>query len=355
MRINQIEFNQPTVVILGAGATRGASFVHHTNGVLPPLDTDFFTQAQRLSASKPRELIHDLVQNVVSVFGTNFDLTMEGYLTQIEHLANVFDDYRLAGRPPANPYPAMREQFMQVLAAVMDESIGRHPNCHYHSVLAHHLDAEDALLSFNYDWVMDMTLRDNRPDIWNPISSYGLNAYVQGERGQGTQFWASEDSQTGDKVFPDTPIQLLKLHGSMNWFPVPYDSRSPRLHLRQRWWHQRGKLRFEIIPPEWNKQIRSGAYRQVWRNARRALREAASLAFLGYSLPHTDLPAKALFMVDAGAQAAAPDLDLLILANPDPEARARIREVLNRRINSETRVLTFDYFSEFAEYLSPGQ
>lgn len=352
MRVKQIDFDRPSVLVLGAGATRGASFVDETKGVLPPLDSDFFTQAQRLSSSKPSELIRDLIENVVSIFGTNFDLTMEGYLTQIEHLANVFDDYRLGGRPPENPYPDMREQFMQVLAAVMDEALGRHPDCIFHTALAKNLDAQDTLLSFNYDWLMDMTLRDCRPHIWNPRYAYGVDAYVKGDRGQGTLFWAGEHEISGEKLFPEDTIQLLKLHGSMNWFPVPADGREPRLRLRQRWWHQKGRLRFEIVPPEWNKPIRSGVYRQVWRNARRALRETASLAFIGYSLPHTDLPAKALFMVDAGQEARAPDLDLLIIVNPDTEARARIRQVLNRRINDQTRVMTFDYFSEFAQFLS---
>ena len=354
MRISNIDFAQPTVVVLGAGASRGASFVTSGAGVLPPLDSDFFTQAQRISSSKPKQLLDDLIADVVSVFGTNFRLTMEAYLTQIEHLRNVYDDYRLQGRPIENPYPDMRDRFTQMLAAVMDEAVGRNPKCDNHRALANALTHNDSVLSFNYDWLMDMTLRDARPDIWNSRTAYGVETFIRGNRGKGTDFWAGTENDGKTKLFPEESISLLKLHGSMNWFPVLTDREPIRLRLRQRWWHQNGIVQFEIAPPEWNKPIRSGIYRIVWRHARRALLESRAIAFVGYSLPATDLPAKALFMVDAGREGHAPDLDLLVIVNPDQEARRRIREVLNRRIVNRTRVMSFDYFSEFAEYLGLG-
>ena len=350
MRISQIEFEKPTVVVLGAGATRGASFVNGHAAVLPPLDSDFFTQAQRLSSSKPPGLLNNLITDVVTVFGTNFKLTMEGYLTQIEHLGNVYDDYRLQGRPAANPYPRMRDNFMQVLAAVMHEALGRGRQCDNHIALARVLSHNDSILTFNYDWLMDMTLRDTRPDIWNPRIAYGVDAYVRGTKGKGTVFWAGNSPDRRRKEYPEPSIRLLKLHGSMNWYPIPSDRQPIRLRLRQRWWHQNGLLRFEIAPPEWNKPIRSGVYLKVWRHARKALRESRAVAFIGYSLPATDLPAKALFMVDAGRQGT-PNLDLIVIVNPDPEARRRIRQVLSQRTTHKTRVISFDCFAEFADYI----
>jgi hypothetical protein len=352
LKISHIGFDKPTVVVLGAGATRGASFVEGHAGVLPPLDSDFFTQAQRLSSSKPKKLLRDLINDVVSVFGTNFNLTMEGYLTQIEHLKNVYDYFRLQGRPVANPYPRMRDGFTQVLAAVMDEALGHESRCDYHAALAAVLSYADTIMSFNYDWLIDMTLRDTRPDIWNPRTGYGVDAYISGERGKGTEFWAGIPAGSKIKSFPKRTIRLLKLHGSMNWFPVSSDRKRIRLGLRQRWWHQNGIVRFEIVPPEWNKPIQRGVYLRVWRHARRALIRSKALVFIGYSLPPTDLPAKALFMVDAGRASGAPDLDLLVVVNPDQSARRRIREVLNKRINSQTRVLSFARFNEFAKYIS---
>jgi hypothetical protein len=356
MRISQIDFDNPMVIVLGAGASRGASFVNELPGTLPPLDSDFFTQAQRLSNSKPKALVLELIRNTVDIFGTNFNLTMEGFLTHIEHLSNVFEDYRLQGRPAGNPYPSVRQQFLQVLAAVLDEAIGRHPSCEYHKTLIHFASIDDTILSFNYDWLIDMTLRDHAYAKWNPRSGYGVDAYVLRNRGKGTEYWAGTDPTTGKKSYPASTVTLLKMHGSLNWFPVPADSDGSRLQLRQRWWHQKGNLRFEIAPPEWNKPIRSGIYQRIWRRARSALRECKAIAFLGYSLPPNDLPAQALFMVDGGMKTAsqqkAPKLDLLVLVNPDRQARSRIRNVLSERIHRSTRVLTFDYFKDFAAYLT---
>jgi hypothetical protein len=349
MQIKRIGFDKPAVVLLGAGATRGASFVDKLPGTLPPLDTDFFTQAQRLSASKPETLVDDLVRNAVETFGTNFSLTMEGFLTQVEHLSHVFEDYRGRGRPKNNPYPAIRQQFLQVLAAVLDEAIGRDPTCEYHEKLVGALQARDTILSFNYDWLIDWSLRQHAAGRWNPRIGYGVRAYQKGSMAEGTKYWACS------KGYPKKSVILLKMHGSMNWFPVPAEAAGRRLRLRQRWWHQKGNLQFEIAPPEWNKPIRSGIYQRVWRRARAALKKSRALFFIGYSLPATDLPAQALLRVDAGLNmGSAPPLDLLVLVNPDGVARSRIRSALSRRINQSTRVLTFDRFKDFAGFLGAG-
>ncbi len=352
MKIDRIGFNQAAVVILGAGATRGASFVRDLPGTLPPLDSDFFTQAQRLSKAKPKTLVAGLVRNAVKMFGSNFSLSMEEFLTQVEHLSHVFEDYRLRGRPKRNPYPVARQQFLQVLAAVLDEAVGRTPTCKYHQRLVSALSTADTLLSFNYDWLIDATLRDHAVGKWNPRIGYGVRAYEKGVLGQGTRYWAAKD---GDLAYPGKSITLLKMHGSMNWFPVPADTVGRRLRLRQRWWHQKGDLQFEIAPPEWNKPIRSGIYQNVWRRARAALKKSRALLFIGYSLPPTDLPAQALLRVDAGLKSrGAPDLELLVIVNPDQSARARIRSVLRGRISEATRVLTFETLDTFAAFLAAG-
>ena len=284
---------------------------------------------------------------MVTTFGSNFALTMEGYLSRLEHLSHVLDDFRFRGRPPANRYRQMRSDFLQVLAALLDESVGRNPMCNYHKSLVNGMSNEDAILSLNYDWVIDHSLKTYGKGKWNPRKGYGVPVYTRGRRGAGTRYWAYE-SDSGP-MYSNKSISLLKLHGSMNWFPVPLDRTPPRLELRTRWWHQRGDLRFEIAPPEWNKPTRSGVYVPVWRRARKALREAKGLLFIGYSLPETDLPVQALLTVERTPR----PLELLITVNPDQRARQRIRAVLQRRLDKETRVLSFDRFEDFHNFLGP--
>lgn len=346
MRIKHIGFKGRTIILLGAGATRGAEFVENTAGAMPPLDRDFFTQAQRLSANKPKILLDTLISDVVRTFGSNFSLTMEGYLTRLEQLSHVLDDYRFQGRPPTNRYQRMRDDFLQVLAALLDESVGREPRCKYHQRLVEHLANTDAILSFNYDWLIDHALMQFGAGKWNPRTGYGVPTYTQGRRGVGTRYWACKDARNRP-MYPSRTIQLLKLHGSMNWFPVPQDRKPSRLELRKRWWHQNGRLKFEIAPPEWNKPTRSGVYVPVWRAARKALMNANALIFIGYSLPETDLPVQALLTVEETPK----PLKLLIVVNPDQTSRQRIRSVLQRRLSNKTRVLSFNQLKDFHRFL----
>ena len=87
MRFASLNQDERTVIVLGAGASRGASFVPDLPGVKPPLDSDFFTQAQKLSHKNPPELVEDLIENTVQIFGNNFRLTMEGFLTQVSDVS----------------------------------------------------------------------------------------------------------------------------------------------------------------------------------------------------------------------------------------------------------------------------
>ncbi len=75
-----------TVVVLGAGATRGAQFVHDDNPpmCLPPLNTDFFTQLQRITAAKHERDVANVLDDVLTLYGPNFTLTLEQYFTQLE-------------------------------------------------------------------------------------------------------------------------------------------------------------------------------------------------------------------------------------------------------------------------------
>jgi|SRR5690242_7939665 hypothetical protein len=59
--------------ILGAGATRGASFVKpNVNPCLPPLDADFYAQLQRIGHPKHQDIVAAVIRDTVELFGVNF-------------------------------------------------------------------------------------------------------------------------------------------------------------------------------------------------------------------------------------------------------------------------------------------
>ena len=80
------------VVILGAGATRGAEFVEKRDPICaPPLNMDFFTQLQRVTTKKHQETINAVLKDVRRIYGTNYRVSLEQYVTQIESLRAIVD------------------------------------------------------------------------------------------------------------------------------------------------------------------------------------------------------------------------------------------------------------------------
>jgi hypothetical protein len=70
------------VLLLGAGASRGADFGFRPP-CDPPLNRDFFTQLQRIT-QKHDALVRKVMRDVVELFGPNFTLALEDYFTQLE-------------------------------------------------------------------------------------------------------------------------------------------------------------------------------------------------------------------------------------------------------------------------------
>src|SRR4051794_8702412 len=73
-----------SVVILGAGASRGASFVQPGRQVLPPLDTDFFRQAQQVDEATYREYAKPVLEFIRDEYGITTVPTLEALFTQLE-------------------------------------------------------------------------------------------------------------------------------------------------------------------------------------------------------------------------------------------------------------------------------
>jgi hypothetical protein len=74
------------VFVLGAGATRGASFVDPLeNPCLPPLDADFYAQLQRIGHKKHLETVENVISDTIELFGPSFQVTMESVFTTLEH------------------------------------------------------------------------------------------------------------------------------------------------------------------------------------------------------------------------------------------------------------------------------
>jgi hypothetical protein len=342
-----------TVIVLGAGATRGASFVDPLNNpCLPPLDTDFFTQLQRIGNPKHKTLIDDVLADAHELFGVNFKLSLETMFTTIEQTIRMVKATKESREWKTAALEKKRARLMQALGAVLEESLLRrengrvtrnHQDCEYHKKLVEGLQAEDAILTFNYDCLIDHTLRVSGSEKWNPRYGYGFDLGQRGRLLQGDEPW-----QPSSPARKRETIRLYKLHGSLHFQVterVVKGKDEAHVLLKERpYTKQHGTIKFTIIPPEWNKQYDRGAFARIWRSASAAIHNAENLVFVGYSLPSTDMHSTVLFRTSVKSRG----LKSLVVVNPDPEARRRTRDVVQRGISKSTRVLSFDSFRDFA-------
>jgi hypothetical protein len=151
-------------------------------------------------------------------------------------------------------------------------------------------------------------------------------------------------------------IDLLKLHGSLNWATETESRRIRPLHLGNYFqnyqipgFEEHGEIRLPIgsqlveyfsryaqpslvvenepviVPPSWNKADYHQALSNVWAAAAKHLSEAEHVFVMGYSLPETDSFFRHLFALGSVGKTA---LRRLVVFNPDEAVDARFRALL---------------------------
>jgi hypothetical protein len=335
------------VFVLGAGATRGASFVNPCKNLwLPPPDADFFTQLQRVQNPKHKELIAQVIVDTVDLFGVNFSAALETTFTTLEHTIRMVSTTKETWDFNKEDLQGKHDRLLQALAAVMEEALtersdsggGSHRmrSCSHHErLVAHLLDPSDEIICFNYDCLIDHALREHGNGKWHARYGYGLPLGAHGSRLSGDKHWSAKEPASKDST-----VHLYKLRGSLHFWVQKND----KIQLKERpYTKQHGNLRFTIIPPESHKAYDQEPFKGVWRKAGAAINKARGLIFIGYSLPPTDLHSTALLRTSVKKES----LRSLVIVNPDREARKRTRDVVRRGLSEKTHVLVFDELKEF--------
>lgn len=331
--------------IFGAGATRGASFVTPTKSPQPPLDADFFTQLQRVAHSKHQDLISAVMSDVVSLFGHNFEVTMETVFTTLEHAIRMIEAIGGNNDTRLDELKAKRWRLMQAIAAVFEEAMTRLSGSshtrdprvceHHRKFVSSVLRPRDTILSYNYDCLLDHSLKAFGSGKWNARAGYAFRKGDNPLKCVGPQYWNPPAPSSAKES-----VTFLKLHGSLN-FRI---EEGLQVSFKQRpYTKQAGGLKFSIIPPESHKDYDKGAFGPLWKHAAEQIAKARCIVIIGYSMPPTDLHSSSLFRASVGAGT----LSSLVIVNPDREARKRIRTVFQSGLGTQTRVLSFNYFSEF--------
>lgn len=342
-----------TIFILGAGATRGCSFVSdmkRQGHCLPPLDTDFFTQLQRVSSTAHSERIKRMIIGLVEWFGPNYALGMEQVFSHLEHAERMLRHLGKEASPDHHKVMTLKKDLVQSIAIIFGESLTKVKDggkgsyelreCEWHDKLIGELaERGDAFVSFNYDCVLDDSLRRKGVGKWNAHYGYSFKLGAKGTRLTGDPYWTPTTGTAPDR---DHTIQVHKVHGSLH-FKEEGDAVALKMRPYGNPRAGSGDMHFSIIPPESSKSYDDGRFGQTMQNAHRSLRAASRVVVIGYSLPPTDQHAEALFRFGVKQNV----LESLVIVNPDRTARRRIRAALQGGLKSSTRVLSFDYLEEF--------
>lgn len=340
-----------TLFVVGAGSTRGCSFVDvEKNPCLPPLDVDYFSQLQKISNPKHKALVMAVMRDVVKVFGINFSATMETVFTTYEHMIKMVDATGKESNFTSKLLKEMKQRLRESIQAVLEDSLVLHDTkagsslqvnqCIYHDKLIDTImKKNDAIISFNYDCVLDDSLKRRGDNKWCPRYGYKFDLGAKGSKLKGDAFW-----QPNIPAKRDDTIKYFKLHGSLNFDVKNIDDPKSAVTLKQRpYTRQNGTPRFTIIPPEWNKSFDQGFFGSLWRNAAKEIPKHSEVVVIGYSMPKTDLHSSSLFRTSLRAK----KLKSLIVVNPDADARWRIRDTLSNGLNEETKVISCSSLREF--------
>jgi hypothetical protein len=222
-------------------------------------------------------------------------------------------------------------------------------------LIAHAVEASDTvkLITFNQDLVLENEIHKRarlRP-LWCIEHGYGaFSAHAQVMTTSASNTFPNHSSTCdhGER------LQVLKLHGSLNW-QVRMNGRQPSSRIlagrgnpaRVRVTRRRkvpDRLRFTkpksrgrtswymwpvIVPPVYNKQALIQRFLpQVWEDAQNALRVCDRLILFGYSLPSTDIEAEKLFQRSIYRNE---ELKAVEVINPDPNAAARYARMIPKK------------------------
>jgi len=228
-----------------------------------------------------------------------------------------------------------RDDLLGLIMFTLDRTLFGDP-CTHHRSLLESLGKDDAIISFNWDLLVDNIVSSSnqkQPDYSIPEESLKVSL--------------NESPSNGSLCCLPFKPKLLKLHGSMNWM----DCRKCKIvnvylldgKTAAEWYIEHREKACScgspmnplIIAPTLLKSYKARPFGSVWTEATRVLAKADEIIVVGYSLPVTDLRAKWLFRESTAGER--PIHILLFDKSPEEDKLRRWREVLhNRSIDAET-------------------
>ncbi len=286
----------PTAFILGAGATRGAisHVLVNRKRIKAPLNLDFFKVAETYARARGADSADaKRLARIKTIFKTELPAKWPPLMETAFSLLYTAKDFPeiYASRSGPKPDPGERrelEDFLSLLFDILYVLDHHAPADTGYDRLAGVLESGDALITLNYDTMLDSALTRRG---WDPRVGYALSG--------GSQKVKWKPAPTPD-VQNAKGVRLLKLHGSLNWWvrgsPASLSnvfSMKPVMVTQPRTNDQAGKIR-QIIPPIYGKVFGHSHWRKLWKAGFDALCDAELLVVVGCSIVETDYHLQAL-------------------------------------------------------------
>jgi hypothetical protein len=282
-----------TVFFLGAGASRGAisHVVLRRKRIKAPLNGDFFKVASTYARALGRNSqAQRRLRRIQDVFERDLPIhlpTMEDAFSLL-YVAKDFPEIYNRGRG-RRAVAGVRKELSDLvnllfpILTLLDELA--EPPTGYDR-LATTLTEGDTIITLNYDTMVDSALHRHG---WDPKVGYAIT----GDANKKVNWEAL--------VVPrPLTVDLLKLHGSVNWFvrgnssklQKVFESKPVRI-TAPRTNSIAGFIR-QIVPPMYGKVFEHDHWRQLWTRSFQALCKADVLVVIGSSLIDTDFHLRAL-------------------------------------------------------------
>lgn len=203
--------------MLGAGASH--SYGGSINGIKPPLARDFFKAFNKLEISSD---VYVRIGNIINYVRdtrnykvedfSKWNEDIEAFLTEVDNLIIEQAKKHKESSINADEYISLTKVYDQMIflfTSVLNE-IQNGKVCDNYSKLVKKINDGDALITFNWDTLLDRALYES--DKWFIEDGYNLEF-----KGIFRDGWENGYNNKKSKV------SLLKLHGSTNWL-MPYYS-----------------------------------------------------------------------------------------------------------------------------------
>jgi hypothetical protein len=295
------------VFLLGAGASKSWGL---------PLTNELFPLALTgVPKRQDRQLIRNFIRYQYPHFHRHWKNypPFEEFLSLVEVYLDFADVIKREHRFSSKEVTRIRKELLQAIPAVLH---GAREGAAHSRVrkFAAVLQPGDAVITFNWDLLVEEAL-------------YGLN-------------------KNWEYRLRDDAITMLKPHGSLDWFDkndvsiksemvFPLNEKFKKILVFRRFrapQTERPSVPV-ILPPVVNKKIEYKELQSIWRDTWLALRYAAEIYIVGYSLPPEDLHARLTIRSAIRANERFEDHNLKIaIVNPDRNVYLRLSRLVERTV-----------------------